>query len=283
MGIVIGIDVGGSTTKIVGVEDDKILHPMFVRATDPVTSLFGAFGKYIYDCGMSLKDIEQVVLTGAGSAYVQQSLYDLPTLKIDEFLANGLGAQYHLEQENLLVVSMGTGTSFVQVMGNDIKHIGGLGIGGGTINGLSKLLLKTNNFEQIKVLAEGGDLNNVDLHIRDITPFPLPDLPLDLTASLFGKADMDVSKEDLSLGIIHMVLQTIGQGAVFACMNSKIKDIVVIGNLTRLPHCKEIFSRLADLCKVRFIIPEYAEYRTAIGAALSYALNRNESLLKGVR
>ena len=44
MGIVIGIDVGGSTTKIVGVEDKKIKNPMFVKATDPVTSLFGAFG-----------------------------------------------------------------------------------------------------------------------------------------------------------------------------------------------------------------------------------------------
>ena len=41
MGIVIGIDVGGSTTKIVGVEDKKIKNPMFVKATDPVTSLFG--------------------------------------------------------------------------------------------------------------------------------------------------------------------------------------------------------------------------------------------------
>ncbi len=38
MGIVIGIDVGGSTTKIVGVEDKKIKNPMFVKATDPVTS-----------------------------------------------------------------------------------------------------------------------------------------------------------------------------------------------------------------------------------------------------
>lgn len=38
MGIVIGIDVGGSTTKIVGIDDKEIKNPMFVRATDPVTS-----------------------------------------------------------------------------------------------------------------------------------------------------------------------------------------------------------------------------------------------------
>ena len=40
MGIVIGIDVGGSTTKIVGINGEQIQSPMFITATDPVTSLF---------------------------------------------------------------------------------------------------------------------------------------------------------------------------------------------------------------------------------------------------
>ena len=62
MGIVIGIDVGGSTTKIIGIEQDELKHPMLVKAEDPVTSLFGAFGKYIYDNGISLSDVEQVML-----------------------------------------------------------------------------------------------------------------------------------------------------------------------------------------------------------------------------
>ena len=60
MGIVIGIDVGGSTTKIVGLNKGKIQSPMFITAADPVTSLFGAFGKYIYDNGIHLSDVEQV-------------------------------------------------------------------------------------------------------------------------------------------------------------------------------------------------------------------------------
>ena len=74
MGIVIGIDVGGSTTKIVGINGEQIQSPMFITATDPVTSLFGAFGKYIYDNGIQLVDVEQVMLTGVGSAFVN-SLY----------------------------------------------------------------------------------------------------------------------------------------------------------------------------------------------------------------
>ena len=39
MGIIVGIDVGGSTTKIAGVKDGKVISPMMTRATDPVASL----------------------------------------------------------------------------------------------------------------------------------------------------------------------------------------------------------------------------------------------------
>ena len=97
---------------------------------------------------------------------------------------------------------------------------------------------------------------------------------LDVTASIFGKADANAKVEDIALGIVHMVLQTIGQGAVFASLNGDIKNIVLIGNLTRLPQCPDIFPRLEEMCDVHFKIPEYAEYRTAIGAALCYIRNR---------
>lgn len=49
MAVILGIDVGGSTTKIVGIENGKLKSPLFITATEPVTSLFGAFGKYLYD------------------------------------------------------------------------------------------------------------------------------------------------------------------------------------------------------------------------------------------
>ena len=47
--MILGIDVGGSTTKIVGVEDGQIRSAQSIVAADPVTSLFGALGKYIYE------------------------------------------------------------------------------------------------------------------------------------------------------------------------------------------------------------------------------------------
>lgn len=271
MGIVIGIDVGGSTTKIIGIDKDEIKHPMLVKAEDPITSLFGAFGKYIYDNGINLGDIEKVMLTGVGSAYVNQSLYGLPTAHTDEFLANGLGAHYGSNLNDLIVVSMGTGTSFVKVQGEHINHIGGIGIGGGTILGLSRLLLKTRDVHQVVELALKGNIENINLQIKDICNTPLPGLPLDATASTFGKADMNASFEDIALGIIQMVLQSIGQSVILAALNSTIKDFVLIGNLAKLPQCADIFPKLEEMYQCRFLIPEYAEYRTALGAALVYA------------
>lgn len=270
MGIVIGIDVGGSTTKIVGINGEQIQSPMFITAADPVTSLFGAFGKYIYDNGIHLADIEQVMLTGVGSAYIDSPLYGLPTDKTDEFIANGLGARHATDIDRLIVVSMGTGTSFVSIDGEKIEHIGGMGIGGGTLQGLSRLLLKTHDFGQVARIAEKGDVTRVNLQIGDICNRPLPDLPASATASLFGKADSNASPEDIAKGIIYMVLQTIGGAAVLSARNSAVKDFVLIGNLSKFPQCREVFPNMEKIYGVRFHIPPYSEYRTAIGAALAY-------------
>ena len=272
MCFVIGIDVGGSTTKIVGISEEGVQKPLFVRAADPVASLFGALGKYTYDNGIPLDAIEKIVLTGVGSAYIRQPLYGIPTAKADEFLADGLGATYHTEVTETIVVSMGTGTSLVRVSKDGIQHIGGIGIGGGTIMGLSNLLLKTSDIREIIELAQRGNLSNIDLQIQDITTAPLEGLPLDATASNFGKVRGAVSLEDTALGILNMVLQCIGKGAILSALNTPIRDVVLIGNLTRLPQCKEVFPILEKMFGVRFLIPKYAEYRTAVGAALAFTL-----------
>ena len=270
MGIIIGIDVGISTTKIVGLRDEKVISPIRITAADQVTSLYGAFGKYLHDNKISLADVEQVMVTGVGSAYIDENIYGIPTQKVDEFIADGLGARFESGLNKAIVVSMGTGTSFVQCEGEKICHIGGIGIGGGTLQGLSRVMLNTRNPKQIQSLAMQGNIRNINLLIGDISTHPLPGLPMDATASLFSKAQYDAPKEDIALGVIYMVLQTIGSAAILSALNSGIKDFVLIGNLTLLPQCKDVYPKLEEFYRVRFHIPKYAEFCTAIGAALSY-------------
>ena len=270
MGIIIGIDVGISTTKIVGLMDGRITAPTRITAADPITSLYGAFGKYLHDNDIALQDVEQDMLTGVGSAYIKGPVYGLPTQKVEEFLADGLGARYESKLDHTIVVSMGTGTSFVLCNGDEMRHIGGIGIGGGTLAGLSRMLLNTSDIKAVSALAMQGDIRNMNLRIGDISAEPLPGLPLDATASILAKAQSDASKEDIALGIISMVLQAIGSAAWLSSRGSDIRDFVLIGNLTLLPQCKDIFPPLEKLYNIRFHIPKYSQYCTAIGAALSY-------------
>jgi type II pantothenate kinase len=274
MGIVIGIDVGISTTKIVGLKNNKISAPIRITAADPITSLYGAFGKYLHDNDIELKDVEHVMLTGVGAAYIDQSIYGLPTSKSQEFIADGLGARYESKLDHTIVVSMGTGTSFVKCDGDNMRHIGGIGVGGGTLAGLSRLLLNTSDIKAVAEMAKQGNDRNIDLTIGDISPQPLPGLPMDTTASNFARAQSDASKEDIAAGIIKMVLQSIGSAAWLASLGSDIRDFVLIGNLSLLPQCKEVFPALEKLYDIRFHIPKYSQYCTAIGAALDYTTNQ---------
>ena len=269
--IVIGIDVGISTTKIVGIDEKgMVISPIRIKATDPITSLYGAFGKYLHDNKIKLDEIEHVMLTGVGAAYIDEHIYGLPTSKSEEFIADGLGAKYESKLDRMIVVSMGTGTSLVKCGGENIKHIGGIGIGGGTLAGLSRIMLKTDDIKQITNLAKDGDVSKINLLIKDISAKPLPGLPMSAVASLFSNAKTNASREDIAKGLIWMVLQCIGSATILSSLESGIKDFVLIGNLSLLPLCREVYPAMEKVYGVRFHVPKYSEFCTAIGAALDY-------------
>ena len=269
--IVIGIDIGISTTKIVGIDEKgMVISPIRIKATDPITSLYGAFGKYLHDNKIKLDEIEHVMLTGVGAAYIDEHIYGLPTSKSEEFIADGLGAKYESKLDRMIVVSMGTGTSLVKCDGENIKHIGGIGIGGGTLAGLSRIMLKTDDIKQITNLAKDGDVSKINLLIKDISAKPLPGLPMSAVASLFSNAKTNASREDIAKGLIWMVLQCIGSATILSSLESGIKDFVLIGNLSLLPLCREVYPAMEKVYGVRFHVPKYSEFCTAIGAALDY-------------
>ena len=57
MPVKIGIDIGSSTTKIVAFEGKHMLPPMAVKADSQVASLYGAFGRYLYENNLELSVI----------------------------------------------------------------------------------------------------------------------------------------------------------------------------------------------------------------------------------
>ena len=270
---IIGIDVGGSTTKIVAFRNGKMLCPQAVRAADPLTSLYGAFGKFTSENSIPLEDIKKVIMTGVGSSFADKPMYNISCQKATEFECIGRGGLYLSNLDEAIVISMGTGTAIVKASRagdkTETKYLGGTGVGGGTLVGLSKKLLGMETIEHIEELATTGSLDNIDLKISDISSSGALSLSKNMTASNFGKMSDIASSGDIALGIINMIFETIGMMGIFAARSEGVENIVLTGNLSRLTQAKDIFMSLKEMFGVNFIIPENSQFATAIGAALS--------------
>ncbi|MBE7071656.1 MAG: type II pantothenate kinase [Clostridiales bacterium] len=269
MKIKVGLDIGGSTTKIVGMQDGKIIAREIVRAADPVTSAFGAVGKLINDHSISVNDIEQINITGVGSGYPQAPIFGIKTVVVEEFKATGLGGLYLSGLEHAVVVSMGTGTAYLEATKNNVRHIIGSGVGGGTLVGLGMALTGTSDAVKLSDMATSGDILKCDLTIGDITKNGVTGLPMNVTASNFGKAADDLSREDKMAGVFNLVYQAVGTVAVMASRQCNLKDIVFTGQLTDLKECQQYLLPFEDLYGVNMIIPEDAVFATALGSCLA--------------
>ncbi|MBE6637843.1 MAG: type II pantothenate kinase [Ruminococcaceae bacterium] len=268
--ITIGIDVGGSTTKIGGFTDRGVMiEPLYVKATDPVTSVYGALGKFTSANSFSLSDIKEIKVTGVGSSFLGNELYGCPCRHVGEFPSVGKGGLYLSGLSRAIIVSMGTGTAIVRAENNTCEYLGGTGVGGGTLMGLSRMMLGIDNIEHLVALAKDGDLTNVDLRVSDIAKQDGKlGLSADMTAANFGKLNDIATRADTALGLFNMVYETIGMMAYFAARSYGIRDIVLAGHLSRIPQATPVFSTLNIMFPVNFIIPEKSQFATVIGAAL---------------
>jgi type II pantothenate kinase len=270
--MILGIDVGGSTTKIVGLDGTGATVGMLqVEAGDQVTSAFGAFGKFIATYNLRMSDVEQIVVTGVGAANLATGMYDIPTKRADEFMAIGLGGLSLAELPEALIVSVGTGTALVQAAHDRdlIRHLGGSGVGGGMLSGMAARFAGVNGYSGLLEACEKGDPAATDLCLRHISKDASYNLPPETTVSNFGNLRDNATPADIVLGLTNLVFESIGMMAVFAVQGTPIKDIVLTGALSTLPHAAQVFATLQQIHPVRFHIPKGAIFATALGAALS--------------
>ena len=251
MGVILGIDIGGSSTKIVGLhENGTVIDMLRVKAEDPLTSLYGALGNFLATHSLKLTDIGHIALTGVGGLALSR-------------------------KERAVVVSMGTGTSLLWAeKGGEIRHIIGSGIGGGTLSGLSELITGVHQYALIRKLCQDGDLSQIDLTIGDMSKGKVGTLPPEATAANFAKLAEDATSADKMRGLVNLVLQAIGTMSVLACRTCGTNTVVLTGALTMLPPAHETFELFTQLYGVEYIIPENATFATAIGAAL-YSMRRD--------
>jgi len=269
--MIIGIDIGSTTTKAVSIEDGKVTRKIKTKALDAVTSATGALGKLVCENGIEISSIEKILITGAGASKIKNDIFGIPTGRVNEIDAIGIGGMYLCGMSNIIITNIGTGTVIIEAGESGIFHFGGSGVGGGTIFGLAKKLLPTVEFKDIMELAKTGKISNVDLLLGDISDTDLSFLKGETTACNFGKMLDTATVNDTALAIINMVYQVIGMLSVFAARARGYVRVIVTGRGSNNVLGQKTLADISGMYGIEFVYPDSAEYTTAIGAGLSIA------------
>ncbi len=261
--MIIGIDMGATATKIVAMEADKLVFSKsFLARGETICEIIE---NTIIKSILHQSKAELLALTGVGSENCSFENLAQKVIRIPEIEATGEGGTWLSGVKEAVVVSIGTGTSLVLSKDGSYRHIGGSGVGSGTLRGLSKKLFGSDSLVELFKLAEKGSRYTVDITIGDL--FSGTDtLPKDLTASNLAKASDEASKADWAKAIVNTVLEVAGSHGALACEGFGLKTVILTGGVTVTPLAKEIYDNFQRLYKLNYIIPPDSDYATAIGA-----------------
>ena len=266
MGYIIGVDLGTSGTKLAARGPQRLSFQR--RPTVRGETLAArAVEQFLDWAEIPRNEVDRLVLTGVRTSFFTRPLLGLPTFTVPEFEAIGRGGMI-AGVERVLVVSMGTGTALVMAGPEGCAHLGGSGIGGGTLSGLGLLLLGDGRPDRIGQMALRGRPEKVDLLMGDICKVDLPNLQRDMTAANFGHVAPDAAPEDIALGLVTLVLQSAGLAASFTLRGKDVRDVALTGALTQLPQAREQFDFMEECFHLRFHLSDTAAYATAYGAAV---------------
>ncbi|MBI2549219.1 hypothetical protein HYW21_07765 [Candidatus Woesearchaeota archaeon] len=259
--MILGIDLGYSSTKFVVMHEKKIVMKE-IRIKESNKSL----PRLIDALCKQYPQIRKVAITG-GNSSTSAVQHTLPVHHISEIVAIGTGALFLAREGKGVVLSCGTGTCMVYQESQESIHIGGTGIGGGTLLGLGKLLLGTEDVEKITTLAKNGDNTRIDVTIQDIIGGPLGMLPPEITAANFGKVT-STKKEDIAHAIVTLVAEGIASVGILGAQLKKEKQLYLCGRVVTIPLIYEKIEMIAQLFACSVVRVPDAPYAPAVGAAL---------------
>ena len=260
----IGIDAGGTLIKVAILDKDGRTFKKY-----PSSEIDGVISMLNKDYAR-----DEIYLTGGKAEYIAEKLNFDVTSSI-EFDATFRGLTQLLKEADMdldryVYLNVGTGTSFHQATCDSQKRVGGSGVGGGTMIGLSYLLTGIGDFDKIIERAKDGLRDNVDLkvhHIYNGRPSPIPG---DLTASNFGNilnAQKTASAEDQLIAVIGLVAETVTAMAINLADAFDTKNMVFIGStLLNNEVMTDIIYRYSELKNARAFVVPNGEYSGALGA-----------------
>lgn len=266
------IDFGITNTDVVIEQNGELLTLTRPTSSDPSPALVA---ELLQTGGSSVAALRGLAVTGGRHRLLPDEINGIALTRVGEIAAIGRGGQAVAEQLGvvtstpLLVVSAGSGTATVFAHAETYQHVSGSGVGGGTLLGLSRLLLHTVEPQEIDALALAGDPNGADLALRDVITGPIGSLPPDATAVNFGrvgKFDISVSREDLAAALVTLVGQVIAVTAINSARARNCQHIVVIGHLIDMPSIRQTVQNVSQFYATPILLAEKPGYATALGA-----------------
>ena len=270
--IKIAFDFGITNTDIVIEKNNQMEFHSF--PSEKVETSF--ILKILNDLKVDINQVTKIAVTGGKSSDLENSIDSIPLVKINEVQAIGYGARelYEIKDCKFMVVSTGTGTACVGYINKEFTHLGGISIGGGTLQGLSKLTIDTNKPNEIEELAKIGDKNNLDSLIGEVVN-NIGALNPEITASNFSKArnSSNLSYNDIASSLSNMVGEVIGTVAYLNALLLGVDNIYFIGRVSTLNTVKNGIEKRLNLAGVKGNYMENQDFGIAIGA-IAY-LNAN--------
>lgn len=273
---IVGVDIGSTTIKLVCFNPQRDIVATRQQRNDKLVNrtnnkmVEDLVTDFVAEHGVAYADISCLVLTGVGASFIEGEVGGLKTVREDELQSLGRGGLHLSGLDKALVVSLGTGSTFMLADGANVTHLGGSCLGAAAVEGLSLLTINERDADTISRLAQSGNLSNIDLIMEDISKETLSFLPMNATAAHFGKVSRDSSREDIARAILNMVFQTIALFSVFSCRSAGVQDIVLTGGLTTMQQAQYDFDAVGRLYGVNFVIPQHAVFAVVIGACLPY-------------
>lgn len=268
---VIGIDAGGTLTKVAYLDE----HNELILKTFPSNDL-----QSVKDWILNNPDIEDIGVTGGRTEQLLDVIKRMKSIHyIVEFEATLKGVRFLLKKEGhfferSMITNVGTGTSIHYMEGNTDIRVGGTGIGGGTLVGLSALTTGITDYNVIRDLASKGNREEIDLRVSDI--YQGMDTPIDghLTASNFGKVGISKAvkqqPEDILATVQGLVGEVITTLSIQYAEEKNAQHIVYIGStLSNNEHLRNVIANYTRTKKHTPVFINDHGFSGAVGALLN--------------
>ena len=261
--MILAIDFGITNTDIV-ISNDDALNFFSFKTRLPIEE--SSILELLNRINVKQKSIKTIGISGGKSSDFSENISGIKLIKVPEVEAIGRGAKrIFKENDSMLVMSLGTGTGCIFGDNKTYQYVGGIPVGGGTLAGLSKLLINEDSIGEISSLATSGDRSEVDILIDDVVS-GIDILKPNLSAANFAKvSENKYRKQDIAKALTNMIGEIIGTVAFSNAFIFQKDEVFFIGRTFLEPNIKAAINERLAIAGINGIYSDAPGKENCIG------------------